>query len=509
MMSSEEESKSDASLDCTGHSARKAAEAVPSDAWSVVLQYNTVQDSMSLSSTCVHLRDVVLRNITSIKLQRTPTAFPAARFTSLQYAAAKGSAKLAKTLPALRGCEQLRKLELFCFNPAQRAAVVSNIPLFPRLQSICLRFPVVNGELGKALAACTALRDVKLFVSGAGQRSYGRTDYVADFLRELTALPTLRSLDGLHLRDEDDASELRVAVGAWEELEELVVARSPDWDAGEELHVPLDDIAVAVSASCPRLRMLSLHNNSVRQVDMAREDAEAIGRMKQLRELRLTDGLSAACLAPLRTLPKLEQLRLTSSTMDEEAAAELVTAVAQLPLQELTLSDVSLPPAKIEAMLQAVTAHACLRAVGLYRVAARLDAAQKERVGAALGDAFCRSSAVVHWTFDLPSCLLPFLHAWDGRTPAAAVRKVSFNDVDCHACADEEHVLLLLRCLRSCASLRQVSLGSWPGSADALVAGVRAEPVAPTLLSVQLAGDKAVEYEGLRKELRGVGLRLH
>eukprot|EP00753_Platysulcus_tardus_P015751 PLAT5265.1.p1 GENE.PLAT5265.1~~PLAT5265.1.p1 ORF type:complete len:513 (+),score=122.23 PLAT5265.1:97-1635(+) len=511
MMSAEEEDKRDehvsvASLgetEASGHVARR----VPDDAWGVVVRFCASDDSMSLSSTCSWLREAVLGAIDFIHVKRTARiGFPAARFTSLQSISMSRTVQLVKLLPALRDCAQLRELDLYCQFQESTDAFIEHIPFFPRLQSLLLSWVTVDSRLGQALASCETLRDVKLTTGLHFDRSEGRTDFVGDFLRELAALSTLRSLVGIRICDEEDAAQLCTAVAAWPELQQLAVQSNPDKDGGRLLTAPRHGIAAAVCSSCPQIRKLSLLG-----IDFAQhvevDDAEAIACMTELRELELSGYLPAASLVQLQALPKLQKLLLSKCEVDVDAGRQLAAVIAQLPLTSFTLSHVRLPVAAVGDVLACITTHGSLASVELLRTSLKPTATERQRLGAALGEAVCLS-CVRHWTVYFQFSLLAFLRAWNGRTPAAAVTTLNLVWSDSTACEGEEYVALLRRCLHSCPSLKQVCLRNHTGIVASVVDAAAVERLTPAVLTLRCSYETRELYRGKRRQLRAAGLVL-
>eukprot|EP00753_Platysulcus_tardus_P010787 PLAT305.1.p1 GENE.PLAT305.1~~PLAT305.1.p1 ORF type:complete len:539 (-),score=133.40 PLAT305.1:15-1631(-) len=509
-MSAGEESKASVSVEEPGRGAGDVAdEAVwqlSDDVWGLILRCIRPADSKALGSACSWLHDVVLRNISFLCLTASPPAFSAARLTSVQHISLFREVDLAAVLPVLHNCPQLRELQLFCMQPAQIEAAVDNIPLFSRLQKVSLIWPPVTGLLGKALVACSTLRQVELSMCGPRGRQDGRRDIVADFLRELTALPSLRSLYGVQLRDEEDVRQLCAAVGAWPELQELHVISAPDWDGDLDLEAPLDGIAAAVARSCPAMRSFSMAYEEFEETRLSRADVEAIASMAELRRLQLS-GVPMAVFSPLRSMPVIEELVLSNCSMDEDAYRQIPVVVQQLPLKTLRFAQILFPAEVNVALLRAIAASGSLTTVAFNGIVSNPDDVEMQTMATALAEAVCLSP-VRSWQLDTPLCLLSLLRGWNARTPAAAVRSLNLWYVNCLASADEEDAALLLRCLRSCAVLREVKLGLWFGSVDAVVAAVQAEPLSPATLGLRVSREDMSKYEGVLEELKAVGLVL-
>eukprot|EP00753_Platysulcus_tardus_P014873 PLAT4593.2.p1 GENE.PLAT4593.2~~PLAT4593.2.p1 ORF type:complete len:458 (+),score=102.74 PLAT4593.2:579-1952(+) len=451
---------------------------------------------MSLSSACSWLRSTVLRNIRFIELKSSPTAFPAARFSCLRHVEASRGVEPADLLAALRACPQLRKLKVFGGSKKDDEAIAEQLPLLAGLQSVYLPDTAVNGQLGEALAACEALREVRLPGVRFSQQRTREPKSASAFLRQLTAVPALRSLTRLELAEVDDVIQLCAAVGAWTDLEELDVCSKKS---------PVDGIAVAVSESCPRMRKLMLTYVGFAPAPLLVEDMAAIGRMAELRELALAGPLSAAHISPLSALTKLEKLSLWASRIDEDAAAEFAAVVARLPLKEMQLR-IRLSVAAMLPVLRAITANDRLTEV-LLDVPRRECIGAQEELGVALAEAVL-SSAVRHWNICFPFCFASFLRSWDGRAPAAALHTLFFFSVHSAACLGEEYAALLLRCVRSCASLRAVCVAPWHCRVPEVVAAVLAAPLLPTRMRLFVHEADVDAYEDRVDELDAAGLEL-
>eukprot|EP00753_Platysulcus_tardus_P015808 PLAT5291.2.p1 GENE.PLAT5291.2~~PLAT5291.2.p1 ORF type:complete len:506 (+),score=116.92 PLAT5291.2:61-1578(+) len=502
-MSREEESKKDGSVAAyvrdSGEDADHAAQLIPDDAWGVTLQYCTKQDSASLATVCSWLNSIVLGKLSRLHLDCTPAAFPAARFTSLRCVSLDYFVDHESTLPVLRSCPMLCELQVDCDTAESQAAVIRNLPLFPRLASVTMDCAVVNGQLGKALADCRALQKVKLAMARY-KREDERTASASDFLHQLSALSHLRCLSAIELYNKGDVTQLCAAVGAWSELEELALRSC-------ELSAALDGVAVSIARSCPRMRKLSFSDNRHPMQRVLVEDGEAIAGMAELRQLGLAGAISVGYLPPLRTLTKLDKLALRRCRMDAVAARELAAVVQALPLTSLTLLGVTLPSDSLVALLQTIAAHRSLAVVclsGLNRVADRAD---KQAVAVAFAEAVC-CSPVIDWAVTRLLDLLSFLRAWNGRTPAAQLKRLELSQADSSACVDCDHSELLLRCVRSCPSLRDVHVGPMDDSLHALVAAVRAEPLTPTAVTIPVEMEVADKYKDVVDELTAAGLVL-
>eukprot|EP00753_Platysulcus_tardus_P014621 PLAT4412.3.p1 GENE.PLAT4412.3~~PLAT4412.3.p1 ORF type:complete len:517 (-),score=97.12 PLAT4412.3:33-1583(-) len=481
---------------------------VPDDVWRVLLEYLAQADSMLLSRTCSWLNDAVARCITYLLLYRVPAAFSAARFTSLHRVATAADFDLTPMFSALRSSAQLRQLYLACYGGHTMEAIVDGIPFLSQLQTVFLRLPVVDGRLGRALASCKKLRNVKLIMRRGSDRSCGRIECVGDFLRELTAVPGLRCLGFVALRDEEDVKELRAAVGAWRELEELTVGSQPDRHGRRPLDVPLDGIAAAVASSCPRLRSLTLSGGKRTVAAVTAEDMMAIGSLTELQDLGLSGKLCADAIQHLSGATKLDKLRLTGLLMDDEAGKQMASVIQHScqQLTSLSLDSFGTPATAISVVLRAVAAHSSLQAVNMVPYISLQTDAAKQELGVALADAVCRSS-VLTWRFHTSFCVMSFLRTWNGRTPAAALTKLDLASSS-EPAAEHEFAELLLRCVRSCPSLRRVDVLSIHGDVHAIVAAVRAEPLAPTRLNLATSPEHRAAYDDVSEELKAAGLVL-
>eukprot|EP00753_Platysulcus_tardus_P010025 PLAT2475.2.p1 GENE.PLAT2475.2~~PLAT2475.2.p1 ORF type:complete len:489 (-),score=85.93 PLAT2475.2:18-1484(-) len=485
---------------------------IPDDIWRLLLQFCSEKESMRLGSTCSWLHQVVLGNISSITLTRTPTSFPAARFTSLQHVFLCADVSVEGMLPVLLACTQLQEIELYCWYDRAIEALADTIAHFPRCCSVHLRRPKANAQLGKALASCPTLREVCLYMGQGRDRSAApRTDYVADFLAEVSALAGLRRLDGIAMRDEDDCKALCAAVGAWSELEELVVLCDPDAVDGEPIAAPFGGLLAAVGRSCPRMRCLTMLYDFGEQA-LGTEDVEGLACMTQLRELWLSGFSLSTSLAPLCSLTKLEELELDRCSLGGAQGKQLAALIRDLPITQFSLSLLHHSSDAIADLLRGIAAPSRLCALTVTsRYRFEPEAGDKETLGAALAEAVCRSS-VCSMTITLPVCLMSFLRAWNGRTPAAAMTTLSLGRCESQACVGEEYAELLLRCARSCPTMRKLTLTNRThdcvGDIAAVVAAVKAEPVLPTVLTVQCDDRTRREYADVAEELAAAGLAL-
>eukprot|EP00753_Platysulcus_tardus_P018517 PLAT6893.4.p1 GENE.PLAT6893.4~~PLAT6893.4.p1 ORF type:complete len:516 (-),score=60.52 PLAT6893.4:358-1905(-) len=486
------------------------AQAIPDDIWSLLLQYSRTADSIALSSTCSWLRNSVLSNMTSILLPSTASSFPATRLTSLLQVSLTKSVFVPTMLPALLDCPQLRELQVACEGEL-REVVMTNLPLFPRLQRVKLSLPTVDGRLGKALASCALLQHVELTMGAGSDRDVARKDFVSDFLSQLASLSGLRSLAGLCLRDEDDSKQLCTSLRAWSELQELRVMSNPDRLGWYKLFTPLHGIAAAVRDCCPRIRTLSLVISWTSGSGVKGEDLDVIASLKQLRKLTLSGELPAASLARLCALTQLQELKLDKCTVGEEAVGKLVALIGELPLTSLSICCGPWPTQALCAILRAVETHGSLAFVELVTgLAHKPSAAESRELAVALATAVC-FSPVRRWNTFLRFCLRTFLATWDGRTPVAAMTELWLRLSDSMACEGVEHAELLLRCVRSCQSLRRVCCYSLTTSGDAIhavVAAVRKEPLIPTALILQLSRESREQYLSVSAELKACGLEL-
>eukprot|EP00753_Platysulcus_tardus_P002580 PLAT11680.3.p1 GENE.PLAT11680.3~~PLAT11680.3.p1 ORF type:complete len:516 (+),score=102.99 PLAT11680.3:267-1814(+) len=514
-MSAAEEYKADKDVDARRDGAsedcRHVGERLPGDVWGVIVQLLPVADSMSLSSVCSWLRELVLASLPFVELVETPSVFPAARFTSLVDVWIGDGVDLGVVLPALRHCPRLRCLALAscCREPDKHDALVAHLPLLCHLESISFLGTNIDGHLGKALASCEALREVVLSMRFGVDRDDGRIDHVAEFLTELTPLSTLRSLS-FAVRDAKDAMVLKAALGAWAELEELSVNVYPDSRGWRDLEVSIHGLATTIGSSCPLMRRLRLR--AVNTAEMSQEDMDAIGRMSQLQELAVSGSWTAATLAPLRALKKLEKLTFSCFTVDEEAADELCAVLGELDcLTALSIWGAQLSVEALCRVLRSTAAVGSLIHVDVEMdVFFEVDAAEKEMLSATIAEAVL-SSAAEEWSLSMPLCMLSFLRACDGRTPAATMSFLSLLGTQSSALVSEEHAELLLAWLRSSRSLIEVIIDATLASkvfVDAVVAAVRAEPLTPTVLTLFVAEELREAYDGVEDELQAAGLEL-
>eukprot|EP00753_Platysulcus_tardus_P004869 PLAT12735.1.p1 GENE.PLAT12735.1~~PLAT12735.1.p1 ORF type:complete len:509 (+),score=135.40 PLAT12735.1:364-1890(+) len=496
----DERISSSGAADASVHAARR----IPDDVWGSLLQYLSPKHSMALSSASSWLREAVLHNISSIQLWHTPSALPVARMTSLRHISAFRNVDLSAALLQVRDCPQLRKLEVWCETAAMLAAVEHHLPLLAALESVTLKNTVVDAGLASVLASCKSLRDVHVAM-GLGREADGRVDCLTDFLSELSALSCLRCLSGVHLCNAEQTAALCAAVGAWAQLEELEVLSTPT----SKLHAHFDGVVAAAAASCPRLRRLCLPYASRFLPVLTREVTQSIACLTELRDVWLTGELSAASLAPLRALRKVEKLTLDRmGKMDAAGGEELAALIGQLPLTKLSLAGLRLPVRATAAVLRAMALPAQLTQVSIVCTCVEFADASKALLGEALAEAVC-NSAVRRWKVGIPFPLISLLRAWDGRVPAAAMTRLSLRMVDSGDCVGDAYADLLLRCLRSCPSLRQVGFSNTEGSVDALVAAVRAEPLGGRLkLVISVDGKTASKYNTVRNELQAAGLSL-
>eukprot|EP00753_Platysulcus_tardus_P014619 PLAT4412.1.p1 GENE.PLAT4412.1~~PLAT4412.1.p1 ORF type:complete len:528 (-),score=119.93 PLAT4412.1:83-1666(-) len=526
MLSGEEERKVDIDVCVDGSSAEEhegeadhVGKLIPDDVWGMLLQHCSTEDSMSLSTTCSWLNDAVIRSVTSLELQHLSPGFPVARAVSLRQMSS-GYFFQAEMLPLLRSCPQLHKLEVSCNDPELTDALFSLFPLLPRLQSVYLKHPVVDGRLGQVLASCEQLRDVQLYMRLRGDRRRGREEFVCHFLRELTALPALRSLNGLELRDAEDTVQLCAAVGAWNKLEELTVQSSPDQRSVPRGHAPLplgrqlldapvDGIAAAVGSSCPRIRKLfvlpALRSGHV----LSMEDAEAIGGMTELRQLGLAGELPAASVELLGAATKIEKLTLDRASLDAEGGKQLACFIEHQPLISFTMRFFEMPAVAIGDVLRSIAAHKHSSLVEVRMMATVIvpNDERREKLGVAVAEAVCHST-VRRWSLNVGFSLTACLRAWDGCTPAAAITTLNLTSNDRNAGKDGETAALLLRCLRSCPSLKTVDMDYRPANVSAVLAAVEMEPLAPMTLTLYIEAAVKAKYRRAKKELAAAGLVL-
>eukprot|EP00753_Platysulcus_tardus_P022423 PLAT955.1.p1 GENE.PLAT955.1~~PLAT955.1.p1 ORF type:complete len:350 (+),score=81.12 PLAT955.1:25-1050(+) len=289
-----------------------------------------------------------------------------------------------------------------------------------------------------------------------------------DFLRELAGCSQLQQLTGVHPRDDSSSSQLCASLAAWPKLQRLGVrvdAYRVSWH---------DDISSVAAACCPVLARVSLQDSQLSSAGVA-----ALASMKQLRHLCLSSVSLPITFFHDLAGSLLQQLEIAMCRGMKCAAKEhLAVFLAEHSLTKLTLLIPSYSSACLVACAAAIaTSRSTLRSVvimgflnptGRQRYAMRrplpgaeADAAvtpDEDAVSKALADAFC-SSAVTDWKLAVPIPVLSFLRQWDSRTPAAAVEELSGLRWQDEAVRDaEDFVPLLLRCLRSCPSLREVRL---------------------------------------------------
>eukprot|EP00753_Platysulcus_tardus_P019185 PLAT7067.3.p1 GENE.PLAT7067.3~~PLAT7067.3.p1 ORF type:complete len:479 (-),score=102.18 PLAT7067.3:117-1553(-) len=466
MASGGEESKVEVAVCTAGSGAEADADHVvsriPDDIWSIVLTFCGARDSMSLSSASSWLNNAVTHSIRSLSFRSQPSAFPGSRFASLRSVVVRNKMDLSVVLPALLACPQLRELTLHLRHADAMEAALTNLPLFPRLQTVRLVQATVDGRLGRALASCASLEHVWLLM---WELKPSEDADMCNFLHQLSALPTLRSISGVRLRSEDSSTQLCAAIAEWSDLEELSVLSHAKSD-GEE--AALGSVAAAV-CHCAGLRKLSLITREDSAFVMPPKDVQAIGHATELCELALSGPLSAASLSALRVLTKLQQLTLTRLVLDDDGGEEMAALVAEQPLHTLSLSGQHFPPKATSTILHSIATHSSLLDVKLSTLSLILAADDREMVGAALAEAVTRSP-VRKLSYHMPFSFMALLRAWDGRPAAAALTALNLCMSESHACKKEEDAALLLRCVRSCAASAVVTLTNFAGSVDAVVA---------------------------------------
>eukprot|EP00753_Platysulcus_tardus_P007753 PLAT15475.1.p1 GENE.PLAT15475.1~~PLAT15475.1.p1 ORF type:complete len:501 (+),score=92.21 PLAT15475.1:328-1830(+) len=478
-MSAVEESKSTRVDVSTGKG--HGAVRISSDSWGVILSFVETRSAVALSTTASWLRGVVHRCIRSITVDGNAAALSAARFTALQDVTLSSSVDLSVALPVLREhCPQLSKLAASC-DGGGGDALISNLPLFPKLKAVHLwRF---DAAIAKALACCPELVEVSYML---GMRPE------ASVLPELSAMPRLRKLRGVSLRDEDEVRLFCSCVGSWSQLEEL------DLRIGMR-DVPIVGCVAAIADSCPALRSLALGGPGGLPI-LTSEEATALGRLSQLRVLRLNRLLLPATFfdALGEKINRLETLELLSDMLGDGSgwnplgdfvARQQSLKVLQVDAKAAYLSSPGayLPATALLPLLRAVARHPCLTRATIASVKQSLSSEDAAAVAVDLAEAVVQSR-VTHWACDARFDLLAFLRAWRARQPAAAIRKMNFCDCECEGADGEEgFTSLLLSCLRSCPSLRLVVLGFREAEEEltaALVKAVKAQPVKPMILEM-------------------------
>eukprot|EP00753_Platysulcus_tardus_P007759 PLAT15475.7.p1 GENE.PLAT15475.7~~PLAT15475.7.p1 ORF type:complete len:527 (-),score=130.21 PLAT15475.7:81-1661(-) len=495
----------------------EGAARLPDDVWGLILRYNDFSDNMALQLTSSWLHEVVMRSLPSAVISGDIHSFPTALLASLTDVRLVGGIDLSLALPVLQNCSCLRRLSLFGFDRVASDAVLTSLPLFPQLCSVQLQKFVLDGRLGRALAACGKLHDVSLLMRVGAARDI---DGFSSFLCELAACAGLRKLSGVCLRSKDDKAALCTAVRAWSQLEQLQVALKPAFFAAGALRMQLDPIVEAVSSAGSQLRTLRL--SSTGDSSLGRSGLLMVTELAQLRELQIGDNvaLPPSFFNDLRSLSKLQRLTVTSRRFADCKWDGAAAFVACQPLRRLSLT---IPPAACIDVLGAIAGHRWLTAVCMRPGGVSRSDAEQTVLAEALAEAVV-ASPVQRWQFSLTINVLAFLRLWRGRTPVAEIRqlKIGFCDPEPGVRAADV-AALLLACLRSCASLRVWPLdfrAAWSNRLSVreataafyaeliptLVADVMREPLAPQLLRARVERVVMEKYREQRASLEEAGL---
>eukprot|EP00753_Platysulcus_tardus_P021650 PLAT9078.1.p1 GENE.PLAT9078.1~~PLAT9078.1.p1 ORF type:complete len:633 (-),score=194.13 PLAT9078.1:61-1815(-) len=374
--------------------------------------------------------------------------------------------------------------------------VLKALPQFPGLQEVNLRGMALTADLGSCLASCKALQKVTLEHDQDGHRQH-----IPRFLEALRGCSQLQQLCGLHLADHTHVLDATFA--AWPQLHQLELWLD-EWRAAE--------LMAALADGCPSLRQLRLRARA----SLTAEDAAALARMGELRELHMSEF--ELCNDFFLLLPSLKLLKLLSIERCrawEDAWAALPAAVAALPLCTLryvAVKEHGLPSAVFPALCEAVAAHGALRSVHCYLANSRWLSRDRELAMPALAQAFC-SSPVLDWQIVIPLGDALFLQHWAARKPAAAVRSLQLPMYKSSAVLSGwPDTACLLQCVRSCPSLRemQVRLDKLEVSeVEQLIEAVRAEPLWPSRLRAVVARQAFTKLvAGHEHELFKLGLQL-
>eukprot|EP00753_Platysulcus_tardus_P020102 PLAT7748.2.p1 GENE.PLAT7748.2~~PLAT7748.2.p1 ORF type:complete len:527 (+),score=109.93 PLAT7748.2:271-1851(+) len=473
VMSTEDESKHDTPAVAAGevarHQSASGALCLPDDVWGVVVSYLTVKHAVSLSSSCKRLRDSVLGAFLSVKLRGDCSSFPAARFRSLEYADVWVDGELAEMLERLLLCPQLRRLSLGLSKWLWEGprAVASVLSRFSRLRTVSLRDELLTGCMGEALAACKALTDIDL-----GMRSFRMTDVgpslvglrvggcfppsrldnpifqtaQEDVLRALARCYSLRKLRGLFMSETAAVDAFCAAAASWTGLQELQL------DLYDSKELDLTAVLTAVASSCCQLQRLQLKGRGA----LERKHGEQIGRCAQLRQLQLGERTAALLLVEpffeqLSALTMLQELTLTNCEADDSGWSAVIACIVKQPLVVLRVGVKQMPASAAASLLHAVCSIRSLKTVRLHG-SSRWTREEEDQLGAAFGEAIVQSS-VCDWDMQLPMRLLPLLRAWDGRQPAADVKRLNLEECEAsYTAADEEIAPLLIRCVDVCGA---------------------------------------------------------
>eukprot|EP00753_Platysulcus_tardus_P012151 PLAT3342.1.p1 GENE.PLAT3342.1~~PLAT3342.1.p1 ORF type:complete len:523 (+),score=47.47 PLAT3342.1:228-1796(+) len=489
-------------------------QAIPSDVWGVILEFLPSMQSMTLSRTCCRLRNTVL-SVLRFAFVRGPLAgFPAARLKSLRRVIIAPRLDLCEAGLLLQQCPQLRYMSLRGSKQVAPDGFLQALPLFPQLEQLKLDQFKLDRRLGKALALCTRLQELKLKMPLGQRRRGGRDEFVADFLEELSACAGLRRLAGIALREEADKRALCAAIGSWERLQDLRVYLWPDREGRRRLPISYDGIACALTAGCPQLRTLCLSGSVTQgQPTAALEDVDAIGRMPSLRRLRLPlIQLPADVFARFGALDQLDELVLDGSSLVGNRWSELSAFVSKQPLMLLRIRTTAMAVEELLNLLRAISEHRSLKSVCLEASAIEAwEPADRHAVAEAFADAIC-TSPVCKWTTQLPFSLLACVQAWDGRTPTATVKSLTFRRCRSRAIQlDSCFASLLLDFLRSCPSLCtfHVDLGEMSDDVTkSILTSALRSPLSHTTLILDVNEDICAHYYSLSDKLAAAGLKL-
>eukprot|EP00753_Platysulcus_tardus_P012152 PLAT3342.2.p1 GENE.PLAT3342.2~~PLAT3342.2.p1 ORF type:complete len:519 (+),score=53.14 PLAT3342.2:228-1784(+) len=490
-------------------------QAIPSDVWGVILEFLPSMQSMTLSRTCCRLRNTVL-SVLRFAFVRGPLAgFPAARLKSLRRVIIAPRLDLCEAGLLLQQCPQLRYMSLRGSKQVAPDGFLQALPLFPQLEQLKLDQFKLDRRLGKALALCTRLQELKLKMPLGQRRRGGRDEFVADFLEELSACAGLRRLAGIALREEADKRALCAAIGSWERLQDLRVYLWPDREGRRRLPISYDGIACALTAGCPQLRTLCLSGSVTQgQPTAALEDVDAIGRMPSLRRLRLPlIQLPADVFARFGALDQLDELVLDGSSLVGNRWSELPAFVLKQPLKLLHIRTTAMAVEELLNLLRAISEHRSLKSVYLNVSGTEAwEPADRQAVAEAFADAICTSPVCKWTTLALPFSLLAFFKACNGRAPVAALKELSF--VGCY-CKDVElrdylHVYLV-DFMRGCPSLRVILdvRSACHEVSKRIVSEVLDRPVNPAALTLKVHSDLCDMLYSRREEFAGAGLFAH
>eukprot|EP00753_Platysulcus_tardus_P010915 PLAT3149.1.p1 GENE.PLAT3149.1~~PLAT3149.1.p1 ORF type:complete len:508 (-),score=86.27 PLAT3149.1:116-1639(-) len=481
--------------------------ACPEDVLGVVVELLNCADAMRLASASQRLRRVVharQRVLTTASWHKT-VANLARRLPRLEEVQLSSEAALADALGDLHvAVPQLRKLSLRLPAKYDASPLLACLPHMACLDTLVIAGLYQTGSLGSVLARCGRLRSLHLLHS---DRYMCHAD--AAFVIALRECTMLQQLCGLYISDPDARNELAVTAGCWAEMERL--------DLSVSRHS--EGVLPALAASCTRLKRLKL--------SYCHADAEAVSGFTALERLVLAGaGLPAAffdTLINLGCLTRLTHLHLVECTSETDGNDwHLLPAFLSslLGLRDFRFvfgrkcSPDSITSPLLVDLFDSLCALDKLRSVhvDLTHHAGGTRDYEADGVLQAAVSALA-SSHVEQWQLIMNDGGLPLLKLWKAAPlKAAGVRRLSLGSQPCGGiAASKRNLQLLLRCLRSCATLLSAEVFLFKldrRKFAALLALLREQPLWPVMLTVWMhphVADKVLDGED-GPELRSLGL---